>query len=569
MRMNIQLKVGCVLALVLLATFGLSTLLSTQQMGLLFNRISQEGTDALKKAGMNQARNVFASFETGAKGSLERGEMVVFQALLTDLGQLPGVEEIGLTDPDGRIVNSSLGSDSRQNMEQGLFKSVVAQGENLTENENDTSLFLARGHYMSADCLRCHVDSRKGDLAGVLFVRYDVSDIHAAIAGMTNTVASAHSRSLVTGIGTGVVGLIIATLAVFFLLGAQVRRPMLKVRHAMSKMAMGHPIDPLNMTQRDEIGETAREMDSLAASLQSEVVAVLRKMAQGDLTSEIHPHDDQDQIRTSLLKLSQDFQLVLSRIDKASVLIAEGASQVSDSGQELSQGATEQAASVQEISATMNQIGSQTKVNAENAAEASRLSDKANLAAGQGRTQMEEMVHAIGNISEAGANIEKIIKTIDEIAFQTNLLALNAAVEAARAGQHGKGFAVVAEEVRNLASRCSKAAGETAELIVETINRTQTGMQIAENTQNAFGEIVTGIMEVNKLTDEIAAATSEQAEGIQQVTLSLGQIENVTQKTTASAEQSAAAAQDLASQGHELRQLMARFTLNPQTLRLP
>jgi len=106
-------------------------------------------------------------------------------------------------------------------------------------------------------------------------------------------------------------------------------------------------------------------------------------------------------------------------------------------------------------------------------------------------------------------------------------------------------------------------------LIVETINRTQTGKQIAESTQNAFGEIVTGIIEVNKLTDEIAAATSEQAEGIQQVTLSLGQIENVTQKTTASAEQSAAAAQDLASQGHELRQLMTRFTLAPQKMLLP
>ncbi|HDR46796.1 MAG TPA: methyl-accepting chemotaxis protein, partial [Geoalkalibacter subterraneus] len=417
--------------------------------------------------------------------------------------------------------------------------------------------------------LRCHVDSRKGDLAGVLFVRYDVSAIHAAIAGMTETVASAHSRSLITGIGTGAVGLIIATLTVFFLLGAQVRRPMLKVRQAMSEMALGHPIEPLNMTQRDEIGETARQMDSLAASLQNDVVAILLKMAQGDLTSQIQPRDERDQIRNSLLKLSEDFQLVLSRIDKASAQIAEGASQVSDAGQELSQGATEQAAAVEEISATMNQIGSQTKVNAENAARASRLSDKANLAAGQGRTQMEEMVQAITNISEAGANIEKIIKTIDEIAFQTNLLALNAAVEAARAGQHGKGFAVVAEEVRNLASRCSKAAGETAELIVETINRTQTGKKIAENTQNAFGEIVTGVMEVNQLTDEIAAATSEQAEGVQQVTLSLGQIENVTQKNTASAEQSAAAAQDLASQGNELRQLMARFTLNPQTLRLP
>jgi methyl-accepting chemotaxis protein len=177
---------------------------------------------------------------------------------------------------------------------------------------------------------------------------------------------------------------------------------------------------------------------------------------------------------------------------------------------------------------------------------------------------MSAMTEAMDEISRAGSDISKIIKTIDEIAFQTNLLALNAAVEAARAGQHGKGFAVVAEEVRNLAARSAKAARETADLIEGSVAKTRNGVEIAGETATALDEIVNGIGKVSDLVAEISAAGREQAEGIGQVNTGLGQIDQVTQQNTANAEESAAAAEELSGQAEELRRLLQRFRLDNQ-----
>jgi methyl-accepting chemotaxis protein len=153
----------------------------------------------------------------------------------------------------------------------------------------------------------------------------------------------------------------------------------------------------------------------------------------------------------------------------------------------------------------MNEIGSQTNTSAENAQQANQLSASARDAAHTGTSRMTEMIGAMGEINEAGQNISKIIKVIDEIAFQTNLLALNAAVEAARAGQHGKGFAVVAEEVRNLAARSAKAASETAALIEGSVKKTSNGTEIAKRTGEALEEIVGSIGKVTDLVGEYHA----------------------------------------------------------------
>ncbi|MDH3393205.1 MAG: methyl-accepting chemotaxis protein [Desulfobulbaceae bacterium] len=284
-------------------------------------------------------------------------------------------------------------------------------------------------------------------------------------------------------------------------------------------------------------------------------------VAAGDLTGEVELASDEDQFGRALRTMGDGLNEMLGQVQQAVDQIATGSGQVSAASQSLSQGATEQASSLEEITSSMTEVGSQTKLNAENATQANQLAVQARTAAEGGNTKMQDMVSAMGEINEAGQNISKIIKVIDEIAFQTNLLALNAAVEAARAGRHGKGFAVVAEEVRNLAARSAKAAKETAELIEGSVEKTRNGSEIAESTSEALAEIVNSVTKVTDLVGEIAASSNEQAQGIGQTNQALSQIDQVTQQNTASAEECAATSEELAAQAAHLNELVARFQL--------
>ncbi|OQY23292.1 MAG: chemotaxis protein [Desulfobacteraceae bacterium 4572_35.2] len=321
----------------------------------------------------------------------------------------------------------------------------------------------------------------------------------------------------------------------------------------------------MNLHQKDEVGQMADTMDTFADSLQNDVVASLQSLAQGNLAIDVKPHSDQDEVRGALKSLGDDMNEIMSQVQMAGEQIASGSTEVSDSSQTLSQGATESASSLEEIAASMQELSSQTSQSADGAHQASQLASQASAAANSGSSNMEEMIRAMSDISASGQDIAKIIKVIDEIAFQTNLLALNAAVEAARAGQHGKGFAVVAEEVRNLAARSAKAASETAQLIEGSVKKAQNGAMIADRTAEGFKEILESIVKVSDLVSEIAASGTEQAQGIQQVTIGLSQIDQVTQQNTASAEEGAAAAEELSSQAEQLRQMLARFVLKQGT----
>ena len=230
------------------------------------------------------------------------------------------------------------------------------------------------------------------------------------------------------------------------------------------------------------------------------------------------------------------------------------AGQVSSSSQSLAEGSSEQAASLEETSASLEEISGMTKRNAENAVQAKDLAGQTRTAADTGAADMEEMKRAMDAIKGSSDDISKIIKTIDEIAFQTNILALNAAVEAARAGEAGMGFAVVAEEVRNLAQRSAQSAKETAGKIEDSVKKSDHGVRICGKVAQSLGEIVGKARQVDTLVAEIAQASKEQTQGIEQVNTAVSQMDKITQSNAAGAEESAAAAEELSAQAVMLQE---------------
>jgi methyl-accepting chemotaxis protein len=350
----------------------------------------------------------------------------------------------------------------------------------------------------------------------------------------------------------------IAAAVVCWGLSRMITAPLKKALGMAENIANGDFSQRLDMQPRDETGLLAQQLDLIAERLARQA-CLAENIAQGHLEHKVVLASDRDQLGKALQHMSDSLNDLVIRVQSSVGQINAGSRLVSDASQTLSQGATQSAASIEEISAAMTQMASQTKMTAENANLAHSLSKGSRNAAARGDTLMEELVGAMGEIDRSGQDINKIIKVIDEIAFQTNLLALNAAVEAARAGQHGKGFAVVAEEVRNLAARSARAAKETAQLIEGSAEKTRNGSSIASRTAAALKGIVAGAAKVSGLVDEIAAAANEQAAGFEQVSRGLMQIEQVTQQNTANAEESAAAATELSGQSAQLKALAGRF----------
>jgi methyl-accepting chemotaxis protein len=556
---SIQEKIGSVLTIILLLSIGLSVGFTALQSRNLLRQQQQSALAAAHDAALAQTRSIFQSLQLGTSGSLERGEMDSFQELLSGLGSVPGVKEVGLTDPNGKVLFSS--NTSRIDTHLKGLEITAADHDKTQERESADAFFMARGHSFEQRCMECHDGVKIGQLAGILYVDYSLDGLRKEEQRQLEALSAANKKNLFSGFSLGSIGLIAAWLALFFLLRKLIVNPLSRVRVMLGEIERGHLKTRLHLSQRDELGETARTLDNLAESLDQEIVSNLQKLAHGDLTFEVAPRDSEDLLRGALQKLGADLNHIIHQIHIAGEQIASGSAQISDAAQSLSQGTTESASSLEEISASLGEMTNRVKQNAENASQANTFSSEAQTAAEKGNERMNEMVEAMSKINSSAQSISKIIKVIDEIAFQTNLLALNAAVEAARAGQHGKGFAVVAEEVRNLAARSAKAAKETAELIEGSVAITEQGGQIADQTAEALQEIVSGITRVSDLVAEISAASNEQAQGISQVNHGLGQIDQVTQQNTANAEQSAASSEELSSQASQMRSMLARFTL--------
>ena len=286
-------------------------------------------------------------------------------------------------------------------------------------------------------------------------------------------------------------------------------------------------------------------------------------MADGDLTVhlDVRSNDEIGHAAIAFNKMAKQMNDVMGKIAVAARQVASGSKNISDSGNMLAKGASTQASSVEELSASIAEITAQTTGNATNATHANELTKEANAKALAGNKRMEEMLQAMSDINESSANIAKIIKVIDEIAFQTNILALNAAVEAARAGQHGKGFAVVAEEVRNLAARSAKAAKETTDIIEKSIDTVNAGTELARGTAEALRSIQESIDQITGLVGGIADASQKQSSALQMLNQGVLQVSNVVQTNSSTAEESAAASVELSAQADLLQEAVHRFKL--------
>jgi methyl-accepting chemotaxis protein len=239
--------------------------------------------------------------------------------------------------------------------------------------------------------------------------------------------------------------------------------------------------------------------------------------------------------------------------------VSAAANQVSSASQTLAAGSSEQASSIEETSAALEEMSGMTKRNAENALNANRFTREATATADKGTSEMQDMANAMLGIKTSSDDIAKIIKNIDEIAFQTNILALNAAVEAARAGEAGAGFAVVADEVRALAQRSAQSAKETASKIETAISKTAEGVKISSNVQDSLREIVQKVRAVDGLVGEVSQASTEQSQGIGQVTSSVSQMDKITQDNAANAEETASAAEELNAQAEMMRETVSEL----------
>ncbi len=317
----------------------------------------------------------------------------------------------------------------------------------------------------------------------------------------------------------------------------------------------------------DQIYESLETMVTAIKSYIDESAEILTELSDRNLDVGISREylGDFAQMKRSINTFTGALNEIFMEMGSASEEIAAGSSEVSGIAQSLSSGSTEQASTIEQITASMNEISDQTQLNADRAEQASSLAQSVRGQAESGQNQMNEMLSAMEEINKSSNEISNIIKVIDEIAFQTNILALNAAVEAARAGEHGKGFAVVAEEVRNLAARSANAASETTQMIEGSIKKVQDGASIADETAEALKGITVGVEKVNGIVSDITLASSEQSQAISQINEGIGQVSEVTQLNADTAQRGAAASEEMAAQADMLQETVSSFKLRSRT----
>jgi methyl-accepting chemotaxis protein-1 (serine sensor receptor) len=301
----------------------------------------------------------------------------------------------------------------------------------------------------------------------------------------------------------------------------------------------------------------------------NEAVDIARVVASGDLSTQINVSgtDEIGVLLKSLKEMHDNLADVVGKVRAGTDAIALASAEIAQGNNDLSARTEEQASSLEETAASMEELTTTVKRNNDNANEASSLAGDASGVAVRGGDAVAQVINTMGSINESSRKIVDIIGVIDGIAFQTNILALNAAVEAARAGEQGRGFAVVASEVRNLAQRSAAAAKEIKELIGDSVDKVETGSRLVGQAGTTMDEVVSSVKRVTSIISEIAVASSEQNQGIDQINQAIIQMDAVTQQNAALVEQAAAAAEAMQQQAVSLAEAVSVFKINESQVR--
>ncbi len=366
-----------------------------------------------------------------------------------------------------------------------------------------------------------------------------------------------------------VIAILVLTLLVVIQIRRIIGRPVKELSRVATQIAEGNLDQTISYKSSDELGILAHDFNRVTIRLRDyikyidEISGTLREIAKGNLAFELKNEytGEFTKIKESLDEIAVELNDAIGQMNASSRDVAAGAAQISDSAVSLSQGSTEQASEVEALAGNIGKVSDSVQKIAQGAQKASSISQEVKEGLLESNVKMRNMTEVIQKISEKSNAINKIVKTIDDIAFQTNILALNAAVEAARAGEAGKGFAVVAEEVRTLAGKSANAAKDTTELLGETISSMEEGVTAAEDTAKSMLEAAGLAEEMNKLIGGIADYTKQQAVTAEEISHGIDQIAVVVQTNVNAAESSAAASEELSGQAAALKELVSKFRL--------
>lgn len=367
-----------------------------------------------------------------------------------------------------------------------------------------------------------------------------------------------------------IVFIILIFFVLHFYLRSSIIRPIRNLDRITGQIADGNLDVEFEHNSKNEFSHVNLSLEKMTQRLKvyiayiDEISSVLSKMAQGDFQFELYQDytGEFEVVKAGLINTRNHITATLRAIADSAEQVNVNAEQVSSGSQVLSQGATEQASAVEELSATAQDILEKVQQNAANTQTASDEANATGTSLQESSQKMHDLVSAMDTIKQTSDQIQGIIKTIDDIAFQTNILALNAAVEAARAGTAGKGFAVVADEVRSLAEKSAQASQMTQEMIQNSIAAVEQGSNLATETAQALEDAASNAQTVVQAIAGIAQASSEQADAVSQVSQGLDQVSSVVQTNSATAEESAAASQELSGQANTLKQLIGKFKLS-------